>query len=166
MSEVRSVMKWLFGKDFWLAEYYFHAYHRKNHQNKPGRGMQMSYMFPWHLFPEHSRVVIYGAGEVGKCFYEQAVRFDYIDLVGIVDKNADSISTMGIPVQKVEALAEMEFEYVLVSIINGKTAEAVSNELQARGIEDRKILWDGGNYSVDDYYRNVFFAQLRQGRNK
>ncbi len=161
LSEVRQTMEKLFGRDSWLMEYYFHAYHRKNQQNRPGRGMQVSYMFPWHLFPEGSRVVIYGAGEVGKCFYEQAVRFDYIALMGIVDKNAGSISTMGIPVQEVEALSHMEFDYLLISVINRKIAEEIRRNLIRMGIGEEKILWDGETYSIDDHYQKVCFPLLR-----
>ena len=160
MSEVRQAMERIFGRDAWLAEYYFHAYHRKNQTNRPGRGMQMSYMFPWHLFQEHSRVVIYGAGEVGKCFYEQAIRFDYVDIVGIVDRNADDINTMGIPVQKVESIKKLAYDYVLISIINEKAAWQIRDNLQNMDIEKNKILWDGSNYSIDDYYRNIFFRHL------
>jgi len=160
MSEVRQVMERIFGRDAWLAEYYFHAYHRKNLTNRPGRGIQMSYMFPWHLFPEHSRVVIYGAGEVGKCFYEQAVRFDYVEIVGIVDRNADGINTMGIPVQTVENIKKIAYDYVLISIINEKVAWQIRDDLLNMDILEDKILWDGSNYSIDDYYRNIFFRQL------
>ena len=162
MDEVRQVMERLFGQDAWLMEYYFHAYHRKNEKNKPGRGLQLSYAFPWHLFPEHSRVVIYGAGEVGKCFYEQAARFGYIKLAGIVDRNADCISTMGIPVQGLSSLSDMKFDYILISIINGNTAQAIKKDLLDMGIAENKILWDGKNYSIDDYYQNHYFPLLRR----
>lgn len=163
LAEVRQVMEKLFGKDAWLMEYYFHAYHRKNDQNKPGRGMQLSYIFPWHLFPEHSRVVIYGAGEVGKCFYEQVARFDYIELTGIVDRDADTISTMGIPVQKATALVDMDFDYILISIINEKIACNIKNNLIDMGIDERKIIWKGEIYPIDDYYSKVYFPKLRNG---
>lgn len=162
MGQVRQVMEQLFGQDAWLMEYYFHAYHRNNKNNKPGRGMQLGYIFPWQLLPRGSRVVIYGAGEVGKCFYEQATRFSYVKLTGIVDKAADSISALGIPVQKISALAELDYDYVLISIINEEIAEKIRRDLLALGIEERKILWDGKNYSVDDYCNNIFFKMLEK----
>ncbi|MBR3457765.1 MAG: glycosyltransferase [Selenomonadaceae bacterium] len=164
LSLVHQVFRDWFGRDAWFVEYFFHAYHRANGKNAPERGVQMNYVFPWQLIPEGSRLVIYGAGEVGKCFYEQAARFGYLDLVGIVDRNAGGIHTLGIPVRPVSDLLGMEYDYVLISVINGEAAGEIRRDLVAMGIPDERILWDGRNYSIDDYYRNVHFPILRSGQ--
>lgn len=161
MSPVHQVFRDYFGSNAWFVEYFFHAYHRANVNNAPLRGVQMSYVFPWHLFREGSRIVIYGAGEVGKCFYEQAARFHYVELAGIVDRNADKIHTLGVPAGKVEALYGMDFDYLLISVINRNVAQDIRRELMGMGVPGKKILWDGENYAIDDYYRRVCFPMLR-----
>ena len=161
ISLVHQAFQDCFGRDAWFVEYFFHGYHRVNGKNAPERGVQMNYVFPWHLVREGSRVVIYGAGEVGKCFYEQASRFPYVELAGIVDRNADKIHTLGIPVQKVEALSHMEFDDILISVINRNIAEEIRQDLIRMGIREGNILWDGETYSIDDHYRKVCFPLLR-----
>lgn len=121
----------------------------------------MNYVFPWHLVREGSSILIYGAGEVGKSFYEQGMRFRYVKIAGIVDRNAGNIGMQGLPVQGLSAIPGMEFDHILISVINGNLARDIRRDLIRMGIGEEKILWDGETYSIDDHYRKVCFPLLR-----
>ena len=42
------------------------------------------YIFPYHFFKQDSKVLIYGAGNVGKKLYENALKDKYVNIIGIV----------------------------------------------------------------------------------
>ena len=69
--------------------------------------MAMEFMFPYHMFPQGSRVVIYGAGNVGRLIYRQAVHDGYVKIVGIVDRNYEGMSAPDLPVKPVQDMLKM-----------------------------------------------------------
>lgn len=123
--------------------------------------MPMDFMFPYHLFPEGSKVVIYGAGNVGRTIYRQAAHDGYVKIVGLVDKEADVLEDVELPVSPVKALNKMIFDYVLIAIRSRNVADEVKKDLIKLGITERKVKWDGTAYFRDEFYRNMYFPMLR-----
>ena len=158
---VHQAFREIFGQNAYFAEYFFHASHKKDAGDVAEWGLRMNYMFPWHLFKPGERVVLYGAGEVGKGFYEQVLRFSYVELVGIVDKKAGKTGMQGIPVKAIDNLTVWEYDSLLITVVNKVVAEEIRNELAGMGIPEEKILWDGRNYPIEDYYQNCYFPLLR-----
>ena len=115
------------------------------------------YIFPHHLFQKGERIVIYGAGNVGQEFYQQAIQMKYVRIVGIVDKNYMNICREDFPVQPIDNLFTMTYDYILISIHDSSIMEEVKFELIQMGIDSNKIKWDGKNYSYYDYYKSFFF---------
>ena len=161
-APVHQAFQEIFGQNAYFAEQFFHASHKRNAGELAEWGLRMNYMFPWHLFKQGDRVVLYGAGEVGKGFYEQALRFPYVELVGIVDKKAGRMGMQGIPVKAIDNLTVWEYDYLLITVVNKVVAEEIKTELAEIGIPIEKILWDGRNYPIEDYYHNYYFPWLRQ----
>lgn len=121
------------------------------------------FVFPYHLFPKGSNIVIYGAGNVGKDFYRQlSSSCQYIKNAGIVDKNADKTSVGTIPVRPVSDLKNIKFDYVLIAIKNKKNADDARYMLLDMGIKDDRIVWAGNMYSRDDFYKNYYFDHLER----
>lgn len=98
------------------------------------------------LFPKvkkGSKVLIYGAGRVGRNIYE-ALR-DNIDytVVGMVDQNADIYNSDYI--QEVSAVLEMDFDYVIIASIVNQNIKSMLDRLKAYLIDEQKIAiveWD------------------------
>ena len=99
------------------------------------------YRFPYHLFSENDRVVIYGAGNVGRKIYYQAFYDDVINIVGIVDSNAHEMGTEEIPIEPLSFLDEWEYDYVLIAVKNQDIASEIKENLMSRGIPKGKIKW-------------------------
>ena len=161
VEEIKKVFQDSYGVDGFLAYWFFHQYHLQ----KAGQVSQADaggYVFPYHLFQEGERVAIYGAGEVGKAFYCQLMGRRYVKLAGIVDRRAGEIATPDFPVKPVENLKLMDFDAVLISVINGKAAGEIRESLMEMGIGADKIRWQGNAYAKDDYYSNYYFPLLRK----
>ena len=161
MADIRQVFKELYGKQGYFAYWYFHHYHLA----KAGAGAadeSQSYIFPYHLFKEGERIVIYGAGESGRSFYRQLQRQNYLKPVGIVDKRARELNTPDFPVQPVEDLKNMDFDALLIAVINEKAAREIKAMLIQMGIVEAKIRWQGSAYTSSDFYQNYYFPLLRK----
>lgn len=98
------------------------------------------YLFPWDEVKANSRVVIYGAGKVGRAFLEQCKITQYCEVVAVCDKNADSINDLDKPVIKAEQLAVFRFDCIVVAIEDESVANLVVNEL-GNIISDAEIIW-------------------------
>lgn len=122
--------------------------------------MAMEFMFPYHMFPQGSKVVIYGAGNVGRLIYRQAVHDGYVKIVGIVDKNYGGMSAPDLPVKPVREIKKMTYDYVLISIRESKVAYAIRKDLGKLGIPDKKVKWDGKAVFRDEFYKNLYFPLL------
>ena len=120
------------------------------------------HFFPYHLFHRGTRVALYGAGNIGRQFYRQAKHDGFVEIVGIVDKNAGSIELEDIPVQTVDALREMEYDYVLITMNRPEIVEDGKRTILDLGIEEKKIKWDGTVYYRDHFYQNAYFPLLER----
>ncbi len=85
------------------------------------------------------KVVIYGAGQFGSVVYKIALHDKTINIIGVVDKNADNIQNFNVPVLPIEAIDTMSYDYVLIAIKKQEVVAEVSTQLQARGVPLKKI---------------------------
>ena len=160
-EEIRQVFRDICGDEGFMAYWYFHHYHLV----KAGAGNAQegqAYIFPYHLFKEGERTVIYGAGESGQSFCHQLERQNYLKPVGIVDRRARELSTPDFPVKPIEELKQMDFDALLIAVINEKAAHEIKASLLAMGIAAEKIRWQGNAYTKDDYYKNYYFPLLKK----
>ena len=128
---------------------------------RPGlSALGQDYVFPYHLFAPGARVVIYGAGGVGKAFYRQAATQDYLEIVGWVDRQAGSLAMDGLPVRPLEDLQQMDFDDILLAVESRDVAATIRKDLVARGIEKTRIVWDD-SYRKATFYQNFYFPHLR-----
>lgn len=118
--------------------------------------------FPFHLLEQGTKVVLYGAGNIGKQFYKQAIHDGYVKVTGLVDKNAKALRTRDLPVQEVSALQKMDYDYILITMNNPRIASTVRNDLLKMGVEEQKIKWDGPSYYRDHFYKNYYWKLLKK----
>ena len=119
-----------------------------------------SYRFPFHLFQRGDRVVIYGAGNVGREFYAQTVDSDYVQCAGVLDRRADALKLEDLPVKSPHVIRGMAYDVVLIAIEDEALAQSARKDLLALGVEDDRIVWDGPHYLERAFYRGVYFPLL------
>lgn len=87
------------------------------------------------------RIVIYGAGAVGRDYYAQISRYTNCDIVAWVDAHMDKYNYQYIELSGVEVLDAKEFDTLIIAIKDKKVAEEIRKQLVNKGIDKNKIVW-------------------------
>jgi hypothetical protein len=96
------------------------------------------YLFPFELVEKNSRVIIYGAGKIGKQFVNQINKSKYCELVCVVDQ-AISREADGL-FRNPEAILQLEYDCIVISVANQKATEQICEQLRAFGVDEQKIV--------------------------
>lgn len=86
-----------------------------------------------------ARVVIYGAGNVGRSVYHQLYREKNLEIVAWVDGHPEKYGNMG-----VVAMNQIDepYDYVVIAVLHEKTASQIKEELmEIYNVPSKKIKW-------------------------
>jgi len=112
------------------------------------------YLFPFDKIPKNSRIILYGAGNVGKQFYDQITETNFCEIVFWLDKKADEVL-----VKRPETVASLNidnYDFAVIAIENETTANSIKNFLMNYGIPEYKILHKIHFLSeLDDLRKNI-----------
>lgn len=87
------------------------------------------------------KIVIYGAGSVGKDYKRQFSSAPEMNLVCWIDKNCGyDVEGLG-KVCDINCLFEMDYDLIIIAVYKKSVAEEIRRELLGYGIPDEKILW-------------------------
>lgn len=117
------------------------VYHFGGNTVHPARPYPVSVIdkhFPYQRVREGSRVVIYGAGQIGKKIVNNLEKNNYCKMVHWIDKCGD-----GQKILKPECLSGMnktDYDYVILATINQTYASEMRNNLENMGIADEIII--------------------------
>ncbi|PWT29260.1 glycosyltransferase family 2 protein [Butyrivibrio fibrisolvens] len=84
------------------------------------------------------QIVLYGAGNVGKDYFVQIIKQSTKKLVGWVDRN---YANYGYPIQSPENLCDMEFDAVIIGVLEEKVAMAIKADVMKKGVSETKVIW-------------------------
>ena len=99
----------------------------------------IKYVFDTKKIPEGSRVIIYGAGNVGRSFSTFIERTVCYELIAVCDKKAELLRKQGVKVIDKSELPKYEFDYIIVAVLRKNVADSIKEELSF--IDSDKILW-------------------------
>lgn len=88
--------------------------------------------------PKDKRVVLYGAGNIGKSAFSDMIFAGEPKVLAWVDRQYDKI---GFPVQSPQSIRTMDFDMCVVAIENVDTFKQIKSDLVKQGIEEDKIYW-------------------------
>ena len=110
-------------------------------------GLKKAFVIPRYWFPQGelgigSKLIIYGAGVVGKSYYKKIKMEKLYEVVCWVDKKYLYYQKRGMDVYTPEKVVEREYDYILLALKNVELAKHVKNELiEKYHVEENKILW-------------------------
>lgn len=100
-----------------------------------------AYVVPYELIPKGSRIIIYGAGKVGKNYYNQLISGNYAEVTGWVDRDYEAYAKAGYNVCGPEELSGLQYDLILIAIEDGDTAAKIKDGICSKGISEEKIIW-------------------------
>ena len=87
------------------------------------------FLFPFEKIKYGSRIIIYGAGDVGCEYLKQVLITNYCTCVAILDRNAANIAPLVVPVHTPDSLPRFEYDYILLAFKDGANVQTVTNTL-------------------------------------
>ena len=105
--------------------------------------LKKDWIVPYSQFPQGSKIVLYGAGDVGQAYYMQIKYTGYCKVVAWVDQDAELYKSWEMNVDEVSAINNCEYDYVLLAIADSKTAKIINDLLLEMNVVQEKIVWIG-----------------------
>ena len=96
------------------------------------------WLFPYAEVPVGSKIVLFGAGEVGTSFQKQLEHTEYCQIVKVVDNDKKKWTDGVCPPAEIAAI---EYDFVVITIANQKIAAKITAQLHDMGVDAAKIIW-------------------------
>ena len=96
------------------------------------------FVFPYQRIPYGSKIIIYGAGDLGNAYLVQLQQNGYCDIIAVADQKYKNSTN---PIEIVpDAIIGLQFDYIVVSVVNKMVADSIRNYLMNLGVEESKIV--------------------------
>lgn len=89
----------------------------------------------------NKKVVIYGAGNVGKDVYIQLCKYCDIKIVDWIDKNNNRYHYPYYTVHNASVLSCLEYDFILIAVLRENVANSIKSDMIAYGIPGDKVIW-------------------------
>lgn len=98
------------------------------------------YIFPFEDIVQNSKLLLYGAGNVGKQFYRQIKTTKYCKEVAWVDKNVREVEN--VRVVQPESVDWKKYDYVVIAVESCDLANKIKIELQRDyKVNENQLVW-------------------------
>ena len=119
-----------------------------------------AYLFPYEYVPKGSRIIIYGAGEVGQEYLQQMLMTSYAEVICFLDRAYDKYPSMIIPILPPDKVVDFDFDYVVIAMKTAIFCGDVSRYLQSKGVSEKQIIHIGvrgkcGSLYLGEYAENA-----------
>lgn len=105
--------------------------------------------YPYYGRFRDKKIILYGAGNVGRAYYKHMKKDGECILVAWVDRNALTLNKDNyLPVEPIDCLYCMEYDYVIIAVFDEPVYEKIRAELIHTGIKEEKIIWNATRYEL------------------
>lgn len=113
--------------------------------------MSEIHLFPFEKVESGSKVIIYGAGDVGKEYIEQIRCTKWCKVLSVVDSNYEAANTPCFRVEKPESIKnQRDYDKIIIAIDSKTTRQGVKQYLISLQVEADKILEGGGRRILEN----------------
>ena len=106
------------------------------------------YLFPFEKIPYNSKVLIYGAGDVGQEYLKQIIATGYCEILGFVDYAYDRYPAMIVPIYSPEQIAYIQYDYIVLALKTGIYIQEIMQTLLSQNISKEKIVYIGSRKEI------------------
>lgn len=120
---------------------------------EPWGTKQGTFYIPRYYYPSLNKVlgkqiVIYGAGYVGQDYYMQLCKYSSCEIVALADTYPEKYSLDYIEVHGLRDLTAVEFDIVLIAVLDENIMKEIRNSLLATGVPEHKIIWEKPKFVI------------------
>lgn len=102
---------------------------------------ELSAYFPIDQIIPQSRVVLYGAGKIGKKYWEQNSLYHFCDIISWVDQKYESYQVENCIIESPSRIKEIDFDQIVIAVDNYYIAKEIVSYLKKLGVEETKMIW-------------------------
>lgn len=100
------------------------------------------FLFPFEKIKKDSDIIIYGMGNVGKCFYNQITSIKYCNIIATADKAANGYKEFRYNVIRPEQIQDYIYDYIVIAVASAGSARKIQNELTSiYNVPKEKIIF-------------------------
>jgi len=114
--------------------------------------MQSKYFFfPFGEIKSGSKIIIYGAGKIGRIHASLVKSLKYCDILFVADRNYLEIKDFpfNISVKPPRDISATDYDYVLIAAMYEATSKSILQDLENMGIPKNKII-ESSKYELED----------------
>lgn len=94
------------------------------------------WLFPYSTISKDCRLVLFGAGIIGRQYYQQLTQLDYCSQILWVDQKYEDLDEVSNP----ELAQPDSYDYVLIAIKNKDASEEIKQNLLTRGWDEERVI--------------------------
>lgn len=102
-----------------------------------------TYLFPYEKVPKDSKILIYGAGDIGQEYLKQMMLTKYATVIGFVDRAWNKYPQMIVPIFSPDRINGLTFDYIVLAFKMSNYAVDVKQILINKGISEERIIYQG-----------------------
>lgn len=100
-----------------------------------------TYLFPYEKIPYGSKILIYGASDVGQHYLQQMMLTKYCKVVGIIDRAYDKYPPFVVPIYPVNKVQMLSYDYIVLAFKMGEHVRTVTQALRELGVAREQIIY-------------------------
>lgn len=108
------------------------------------------WQFPYEDFEKGSRIILYGAGNLGTCYYHQIKDENYFSEVKWTDSDSEK-HKKDKRISDVEMVWKTTYDVVLIAVENKSVADEIKKELLKRNVPKEQIYWKKPEWIADTF---------------
>lgn len=108
---------------------------------KPLEDRKYYYHFPDGFLSKGSKVVLYGAGDIGTNYYHYIKETGDYQIVAWVDAAAEKYRNLGKDVWEIDMILDLKYDVILVAVMHESVAQSIRISLCGKGIPEERIVW-------------------------
>ena len=97
--------------------------------------LEIKYMFPFDRVEKGSRIVLYGAGTVGKAYFKELSMIDYCQVILWIDENPEAENIK--PVQEIQ---KVNYDKVIIAVKRKDYINQIAYKLDILGVAKEKVI--------------------------
>lgn len=113
--------------------------------------MKVFSKFPFEDIQAGSKIIVYGAGLVGRDYYFQLQMTGFYELICYCDQLYDKKHDFVTEVIAPETAVQKVYDYVIIASSNDATAESIKETLLALGVDRNKIVYRNCLFDISNY---------------
>ncbi|MCI9094403.1 MAG: glycosyltransferase [Dorea sp.] len=98
-------------------------------------------IFPFESVTRESKVILYGAGTLGRQYIDQNSEYNFCNIILLIDQNSKNGTYKSYSVEKPEIIRQYSFDFIIIAIDNYYIAMDVKKKLSEMNVPENKIIW-------------------------